>query len=441
MGEEAVKNNDEAPARVAAPIPRITPGGRRRAALAQAAQAKPAIDETEQQKVVQIVRWMEQEATLARAKKIKPWLLISVLACILLPTVLAGLYFFFVAADQYVSEARFAVRSNEGQSADVLGMISGMPRATVISDSYIVADFVRSSEMVAELERRIPLRGVYARPEADFLTRLDGDASREDLVDYWNGRVDVGYDSTKNTIAVQVRAFSPQDSQRIVSEIVEIARELINNLSAQSRRDAVQFAAAEVARAELRVRGTRQDILKFQTENNNFDPSQTAAASLGIVAELQSELSRLNSQLASVSSYLNSDAPTVAILEAKIQALEEEIGRKERQFSATDEEPGTANPAQPANRALASVVSQYQELMLDREFAEKAYAAALASLERARTEADRTQSYLAIYMHPTAAESATYPNSLLNTFMIFVFACVIWGVGSLGWLSVRDHMS
>jgi capsule polysaccharide export protein KpsE/RkpR len=44
-------------------------------------------------------------------------------------------------------------------------------------------------------------------------------------------------------------------------------------------------------------------------------------------------------------------------------------------------------------------------------------------------------------MHPTTAESATYPNGLLNTFMIFVFACVIWGVGSLGWLSVRDHMA
>lgn len=441
MVEEAVRKNDEAPAHTAAALPRLAAGGRRRAATAQAVQPTPAIEDTEQRKVVQIVRWMEQEATRARTSRIKPWLLISVLAAIVLPTVLAGLYFFFVAADQYVSEARFAVRSNEGQSADVLGMISGMPRATVVSDSYIVADFVRSSEMVTELERRLPLRGVYARPEADFLTRLDAAASREDLVAYWNRRVDVGFDSTKNTIAVKVRAFSPQDSQRIVSEIVEITRELINSLSAQSRRDAVQFAAAEVARAELRVRGTRQDILAFQTENNNFDPSQTAAASLGIVAELQSELSRLNSQLASVSSYLTADAPSVAILQAKIQALEEEIGRKEREFSTTDEDAGAADPARRGDRALASVVSQYQELMLDREFAEKAYAAALGSLERARTEADRTQSYLAIYMHPTSAESATYPNSLLNTLMIFVFACVIWGVGSLGWLSIRDHMS
>jgi capsular polysaccharide transport system permease protein len=88
-----------------------------------------------------------------------------------LPTLVAGIYYFAVAADQYASEARFAVRSNEAQGADMLGMLSGMPRATVVSDSYIVADYIRSAEMVAELERRIAFRNVYAHPEADFLTR------------------------------------------------------------------------------------------------------------------------------------------------------------------------------------------------------------------------------------------------------------------------------
>ena len=439
MVEDAAKTTEAPAARAAPANPRPLPA-RRRGPAAPVAPAKPPIDEAEQQKVVQIVRWMEQEATKARSKKIKPWLMISILACIALPTVLAGLYYFLFAADQYVSEARFAVRSNEGQSADVLGMISGMPRATVVSDSYIVADYVRSAEMVEELERRIPFRQIYARPEADFLTRLDAEASREDMVDYWGRRVDVGYDSTKNTIAVKVRAFSPQDSERIVSEIVQITRELINNLSAQSRRDAVQFAAAEVARAELRVRGSRQDVLRFRTEYKNFDPSQTAAASLGIVATLEAELSQLNSQLASVSTYLNANAPTVAILRSKIRALEDEIGRKRNEFS-TVEGGGGSDPANPDKGALASVVSQYQELMLDQEFAEKAYAVALASLERARTEADRTQSDLAIYMNPSAAQSATYPNRLLNTFMVFVFAGVIWAIGSLGWLSVRDHVT
>jgi capsular polysaccharide transport system permease protein len=237
MAEEAASKVDAPAASGPAPGASVTPA-RRRGPVRQIPAARPPIDPVEQNKVVQIVRWMEQEATRARTKRIKPWLLVSVLAGILLPTLLAGIYYFVIAADQYVSEARFAVRSNEAQGADVLGMLSGMPRATVVSDSYIVADYVRSAEMVAELERRIRFRDVYARPEADFLTRLDPTASREELVRYWGKRIDVGYDSTKNTVAVNVRAFSPEDAQNIVREIVDVTRNLINELSVQSRRDA-----------------------------------------------------------------------------------------------------------------------------------------------------------------------------------------------------------
>jgi capsular polysaccharide transport system permease protein len=413
---------------------------RRRNAMRAAPPPPAPVDEAEQNKVVQIVRWMEQEATRARTKKVKPWLLVSVLACIALPTLIAALYYFVIAADQYVSEARFAVRSNDAQSADVLGMITGMPRATVVSDAYIVTDYVRSAEMVEELERRIPFRAVYATSKADFLTRLNPTISREDLLRYWDRRVDIGYDSTKNTIAVSVRAFTPEDAQRIVGEIVDVTRRLVNDLSAQSRRDAVQFAAAEVARAELRVRGARQDILKFRTEHNDFDPSQTAAASQGLVAQMQGELSQLNSQLASVSGYLGDNAPSVQLLKAKIRAMREEIDNKQKELSSTDPK-RTAGEGSAPQGALASVVSQYQELLVSQEFAESAYTAALASMERARVEADRTQSYLAIYMRPSAAESSTYPRRYLNTFMVFVFASVLWAIGSLGWFSVKDHMA
>src|SRR5919107_706608 len=88
----------------------------------------------------------------------KPKVTISLLACILLPGLVASLYFFVFAANQYVSQASFAVRSNDTQTADVLGMMTGMPGATITSDSYIVTDYIRSREMVEELERRLSLR-------------------------------------------------------------------------------------------------------------------------------------------------------------------------------------------------------------------------------------------------------------------------------------------
>ena len=412
---------------------------RRHRALRAVPNKAPESQPPEQDNIVQFVSRLQEEVQEQPQPKIG-WPAVSAIAAILVPTLLAAVYYLLIATDQYVSEARFSVRSNEAQVADALGMLTGMPRATVVSDSYIVADYIESREMVAELERRLPLRDIFSDARADFLMRLDPETTEEGMVAYWQDFVSVLFDTTKSTIELQVRAFDPVHAQRITAEIVNVVRTLVNEISAQSRRDAVQFAAAEVARSELRVRGARQDMLAFRTEHNEFDPAQTASATLGRVAQLETERSQLKSQLASIDGYLSDDAPSVQMLQSKIGALEEEIARVENEIS-TEGTDSRSGAAPGASDALAGVLVEYQELLLNQQFAETAYTAALASLERARTEADRTQSYLAVYLQPSVPDEATYPNRVLNIFIVFMLCCILWAVASLGYLTVRDHMA
>jgi capsular polysaccharide transport system permease protein len=399
--------------------------------------------EAEKSKVVHIVRRLQEESSRSLARTRQPWLLLSLLACIALPTLLASLYYLLIVADRYASEARFAVRNNEPQAADALGLIAGMPSSQNVSDSYIVADYIVGRDMVDALAQRLPLAEIYRADEADFFSRLGRDVSSEELVEYWQKRVNVFFDPTKNTIAVEVQAFRPEDAQAIAGEVVEVARLLVNELSAQSRRDAVQFAAVEVARAELRVRGAREAMRAFRVAHNELDPAQSAEATLGIAAELEAERSRLASQLASIAGYLADDAPSVQMLRSRIGALDSEIARIQGQISGGTLLRGTSDAGGEAGdgEALADVIGQYQELLLDQEFAEKAYTAAMGSLERARTEANRTQSYLAIFGTPSAAEDAAYPHRGLNILIVFVMASVLWAIGALGFLTIRDHAS
>ena len=416
--------------------------------IATAGSELPAVPDSEKNKVVRIVRRLEEEQSAQRAAKGHPLLLLSVLAGIVLPTFMAALFFLFVAADRYVSEARFAVRSNEPQAADALGMMTGLPSSAIVSDSYIVADYVASRDMVVELERRLPLRTIYSDSRADYFNRLDPEASLEELIAYWQSRVDVYYDSTKNTIAVEVQAFTPGDSERIAREIVDIVRLLVNDLSAQARRDAVQFAATEVARAELRVRGAREEMRVFRVAHNDLDPTQSATATMGIAAQLEGERSRLSSQLASLSGYLAAEAPSVQMLKSRIAALDGEIARIQGQVSAaapairgtTESGTGAGGADAEQSEALANVVAKYQELLLNQEFAETAYTAAMGSLERARTEASRNQSYLAIFAHPSVAEEALYPRRGTAILVVLVLSIVLWAVGALGVLTIRDHI-
>jgi capsular polysaccharide transport system permease protein len=310
----------------------------------------------------------------------------------------------------------------------------------VVSDSYIVSDYIKSREMVAELEKRLPLRTIYSDPAADFLYRLDPEASREELAAYWENRVDVFYDSTKNTIALEVEAFRPEHAERLAAEIVAVVRELVNTLSAQARADAVQFAASELARAELRVRAARQAMLDFRVDHNDFDPTATATAALELVAQLEGERAKLNSDLAAVAGYLAEDAPQVAVMKAKIAAIEAEIARARSEISHGDAAAQPAGERAADAPALASLVGGYQAVLLDQEFAEKSYAAAQASVERARADADRTQSYLAIYMNPAAADEPARPRKILAILIILTFATIIWAISALIALTVKDHM-
>jgi len=401
----------------------------------------PAEHSEDQRKVLSLVERLQHDVQCATRRKLS-WPLISAAVCILTPTLLAAIFYAFIAADRYVSEARFAVRTSEGQAADVLGVMTGMPSSTVVSDSYIVTDYILSREMVNHLERRIPLRQIFSHPSADFMTGLDPTLTLEEFVDYWNDRVSVYYDSTKNTIAVQAEAFVSEDAERIVREIVDVVRLLVNDLSAQARRDAVQFASSEVARAELRVRGARDDLIQFRGKNKDFDPAQTASASLQIVSQLEGERSQLNSQLAAVSGYLGANAPSVQMLKSRIGALQTEIDRIQGEMSTSGNDADTNSTARVGDDsgALVNVVAAYQELLLNQQFAEQAYTAALGSLERARAEADRTQSYLAIYLNPNIPEAAAYPRRLRNVLIVLILAAVAWAIGALAFLTARDHL-
>lgn len=86
----------------------------------------------------------------------------SLFAMVVLPTLLSGIYFFWIASDQYVVEARFAVRgSDPSSSAEMMGMMSGAGSVGTIGDSYILQDFVASRDIINRIEKTIPLREMY----------------------------------------------------------------------------------------------------------------------------------------------------------------------------------------------------------------------------------------------------------------------------------------
>src|SRR5688572_7343725 len=85
---------------------------RRHRALRAVPDKAPESQPPEQDNIVQFVRRLQEEVQEQPQRKIG-WPAVSAVACILVPTLLAAVYYLLIAADQYVSEARFSVRSNK----------------------------------------------------------------------------------------------------------------------------------------------------------------------------------------------------------------------------------------------------------------------------------------------------------------------------------------
>jgi capsular polysaccharide transport system permease protein len=92
-----------------------------------------------------------------------------------LPTLIAGVYYFAIASDLYLSEVKFVVRSpSKGAMSSITSMLSSAGAASVSEDTFAVHEYLMSRDAVRRLEQEDDLRTLLSRPEGDSLTRFPG---------------------------------------------------------------------------------------------------------------------------------------------------------------------------------------------------------------------------------------------------------------------------
>src|SRR5690606_23028183 len=117
----------------------------------------------------------------------------------------------------------------------------------------LVTDFLSSRQAVEELQQRINVTDLYARPDVDWLSRYDAAGPIERFVDYWQSMITAHYDQVTGIATAKVSAFSPKDALLVADTLVTLSEELVNKISRRSQVDAVRFAQKEVEAAEARL--------------------------------------------------------------------------------------------------------------------------------------------------------------------------------------------
>ena len=357
------------------------------------------------------------------------------LLLVVLPTLAVGVYFYGFAANIYESEARFVVRNrgsgNANPMADMAGasrMASLFPAArTGSEESRAVVAYADSHAAVAALKGSLDLVELWRRPEADRVAKLWWEQPEAEwLLWYYRRRVRMILDPQTGVMILRAQAFRPEDAQTLSRALLALSERLVNTLSERGSADGLRTGMEDLARAEARVAAARDALIAFREREQAFDPARSAAGAVETIGRLEGALAQARAELQERQSFMRPDNPQMQVLRNRIEALQAQIAAERGRMTRGGE-------------AMTQQVAGFERLELERMLADRQLASATASLEAARTDAIRQQTFVLRVAEPHLPEAALYPRAAYNTLTVFVSLAMLFGVGWLLVVSAREH--
>ncbi len=352
-----------------------------------------------------------------------------------LPLSLGVLYYMEYASNQYRSTAHFTIEENGKTTIDPIGALTGLSGPVPSTrDALIIKDFIESREVIELIKQKVDIKKLYARMDKDILSRLEPDASIEDIVEYWHKKVRVDFDSSSGITKLSVMAFEPEDAVKIIKSILTVSENLINRLSEKARLDTLHFAEKELKKAEDKLKETRRKVMQFREREKSLSPEKNVEIKISLIASLEADLAKAEADLRGLRAQLQENTPKVRNALNRVSSLKQQI-RKEKARGSMN----ASNAQRKNTKSLSKLIARHEELLTEQSFAEKSYESALVLMEQARIDAAKQHRYLTVIVQPQLPEEAVKPDQPHDYIVLFLSCLLFWGISTLVIASIRDH--
>jgi capsular polysaccharide transport system permease protein len=368
-----------------------------------------------------------QHSALSQWVRKRRWFLLMVV----LPTLLAALYYGFVASDIYISESRFVIKSPD-QKRSQMSTLANLVQTTGLSSGQEQANevltYVRSRDALKALDKSVDVRGKFGNPQADFLSRFPKafeDGGFESLFKYYGKMVDARLDSETGTAIIKVKAFAPQDAYIINRQLLDLSEGLVNRLNGRAQSKAVVEAQKQVDLATQRAKAARVALSQYRNAQALIDPTKQAVGVLDIANSMTAERAALQAQL-DLMQRLTPSNPSIPAIRNRINAMSVQIASQDSRVVGN-------------GGGIASKLGGYENLLVEQEFATQSMNAANASLVQARAEAQRQQFYLERVVDPNAPDMPLLPRRFLNVLIVFAAATCLYFIAWMFLIGILEH--
>jgi len=368
-------------------------------------------------------------ATVKELRKMRTRRIVTRLALAVgLPTLLAALWYGVFVTPRYQSVTTFTIQSADGAPiGGALQMLMSSVPGTAGRDVMLVQEYVRSRDMLRLLIAEHDYVAVYSTQDADFVSRLGSDDGFEAIYEYYLEHVSIDHDSASGVLTLRVQAFDNAAAHAIGQAILNASEQMVNRLSEAARTDRIQLSQAEMERAETRLSAARQQLRQLQAEHGDLNPRASAEAVLEIRSRIEGELAIARADLSTLRATSPRTSPEVTAARRRVSALQTQVDEQSARLTSGDDE------------GISSELAAFEPVMIEKEFAQRAYESALTSLELARVDASRQHRYLVRISGPSRPDQPAFPNFWYSILTVLVISFSLLGVGTMLIASVREH--
>jgi len=372
--------------------------------------------------------WWEVRETEPEPFWRRHWLFLSTVC---LPVASAIVYFCLIASNQYVSEARFLVRTSSlGDTANLASFMQNQKISRATDETIAVTEFITSRDALANLVQNSQLLDILSRKGADVFNRFPNFYSRnntEGLFRHFKSFVDVHVESDSGIATLKVNAFTPEDAQRLARALLTDAEQFVNRLNTRVYRDTLALANRAVDEERAKFAGIEERLTRYRDEKRVIDPNREATVALAQLGKMMATLSQAESALSREIAE-TPRSPQIASMTANVKSLREEIAKEREQISGS-------------SASLAGKFADYDQLELDRALAASGLQTAVSQLAKARQDLEAQQYYLQTVVEPNTPDQAYYPRRVLGIALVSGMSlCIYWIVGAL-LRNIKEHQA
>lgn len=358
----------------------------------------------------------------------------SFIYMVVVPTLMAIIYNFFIATPFYHSELKVMVKSL-GSQEGVGGFASLLRNIGVLepssTGSYLVMDYLLSRDFMFELDKKYRLKEHYSSSKIDFIQRFDPlgiDSSYENFfINYYNGDViRLSINPNNSVITVSYRSPDPKYAKSLADSSVYMIEDFVNRLNERSAKTKLEYFSMRVEESKEKIRKLANKIKDFILKSKVLSPEQQTGVMLQATAKLQEQLLSKQIEYMRIQS-VAPDNPKLPELKKEIEAIKKEIDKNLATIAGGQD-------------TLGPNAVELELLKGEMQILQKELEANLVSFLQAVNQVRLQQFFVELVEAPKVADAPVEPRRFRNILTVFAIAFAIWGILVVLYSGVREHL-